>query len=261
MTSRRRRARGWSRRSSSTPPAPPPTPPPACAISTRSAPVLEKMAEIGLPLCVHGEVTAAEVDIFDREAVFIDTVLDPIRRATPGLRVVMEHITTSNGVNYVARGRRRHRRHDHHPSPDHQPQRHPRRRHPPALLLPAGGQARRPTGWRCAQAATRGDGQLLPRHRQRPAPDPSQGARLRLRRDLLGHQHAVLPRGSVRAGRGARPARSLHLAQRPGLLPAAGQRRDDHAAPAASRSPTRPRSRPPTARSRSSIPVSRCTGG
>ena len=67
-------------------------------------PVLEKMAEIGLPLCVHGEVTAAEVDIFDREAVFIDKVLDPIRKATPGLRVVMEHITTSNGVNYVSSG-------------------------------------------------------------------------------------------------------------------------------------------------------------
>jgi dihydroorotase len=64
-------------------------------------PVLERMAEIGLPLCMHGEVTDHEVDIFDREAVFIDRVLDPIRRATPGLRVVMEHITTSDGVDYV----------------------------------------------------------------------------------------------------------------------------------------------------------------
>ncbi|WP_170419077.1 dihydroorotase [Ruegeria arenilitoris] len=64
-------------------------------------PVLDRMAEIGLPLCVHGEVTDAEIDIFDREAVFIDRVLDPIRKATPGLRVVMEHITTSNGVDYV----------------------------------------------------------------------------------------------------------------------------------------------------------------
>ncbi|WP_299350153.1 dihydroorotase [uncultured Shimia sp.] len=63
--------------------------------------VLEKMAEIGLPLCVHGEVTDAEIDIFDREAVFIDRVLDPIRRATPGLRVVMEHITTKDGADYV----------------------------------------------------------------------------------------------------------------------------------------------------------------
>ncbi len=64
-------------------------------------PVLEKMAEIGLPMCVHGEVTDSDIDIFDREAVFIDRVLDPIRKATPGLRVVMEHITTSNGVDYV----------------------------------------------------------------------------------------------------------------------------------------------------------------
>ena len=63
--------------------------------------VLERMAEIGLPLCVHGEVTDADIDIFDREAVFIDRVLDPIRRNTPGLRVIMEHITTKDGVDYV----------------------------------------------------------------------------------------------------------------------------------------------------------------
>jgi dihydroorotase len=63
--------------------------------------VLETMAEIDLPLCVHGEVTDADIDIFDRESVFIDRVLDPIRRATPGLRVVMEHITTSGAVAYV----------------------------------------------------------------------------------------------------------------------------------------------------------------
>ncbi len=66
--------------------------------------VLETMAEIGLPLCVHGEVTDPAVDIFDREAVFIDRVLDPIRRATPGLRVVMEHITTEEGVDYARAG-------------------------------------------------------------------------------------------------------------------------------------------------------------
>ncbi|MFY0309151.1 dihydroorotase [Leisingera sp. D0M16] len=64
--------------------------------------VLEKMAEIGLPLCTHGEVTDHDIDIFDREAVFIDRVLDPIRKATPGLRVVMEHITTKNAAEYVA---------------------------------------------------------------------------------------------------------------------------------------------------------------
>ena len=66
--------------------------------------VLDRMAEIGLPLCVHGEVTNADIDIFDREAVFIDRVLDPIRRRTPGLRVVMEHITTKDGVDYARAG-------------------------------------------------------------------------------------------------------------------------------------------------------------
>jgi len=64
-------------------------------------PTLDRMAKIGLPLCVHGEVTDPDIDIFDREAVFIDRVLDPIRRATPGLRVVIEHITTSNAVDYA----------------------------------------------------------------------------------------------------------------------------------------------------------------
>ena len=63
--------------------------------------VFERMAEIGLPLCVHGEVTDADVDIFDREAVFIDRVLDPIRQKNPDLRVIMEHITTCNAVDYV----------------------------------------------------------------------------------------------------------------------------------------------------------------
>jgi dihydroorotase len=66
--------------------------------------MLEAMAEIGLPLCVHGEVTDSDIDIFDREAVFIDRVLDPIRRRTPGLRVVMEHVTTRDGVDYVTAG-------------------------------------------------------------------------------------------------------------------------------------------------------------
>ena len=64
-------------------------------------PVLEAMAEAGCPLCVHGEVTDPEIDIFDREAVFIDRILDPVRRATPGLKVVMEHVTTRDGVEYI----------------------------------------------------------------------------------------------------------------------------------------------------------------
>ncbi len=66
--------------------------------------VLETMAQIGLPLCVHGEVVDTEVDIFDREAVFIERVLDPIRRDVPGLRVVLEHVTTRDAVDYVREG-------------------------------------------------------------------------------------------------------------------------------------------------------------
>ncbi len=64
-------------------------------------PVLERMAEIGLPLCVHGEVTDADIDIFDREAVFIDRVLKPIRKKVPDLKIIMEHVTTENAVDYV----------------------------------------------------------------------------------------------------------------------------------------------------------------
>jgi len=63
--------------------------------------VLEKMAEIGMPLCVHGEVTDPEIDIFDREAVFIDTVLAPLRDRLPGLKIILEHVTTKQGVDYV----------------------------------------------------------------------------------------------------------------------------------------------------------------
>ncbi len=64
-------------------------------------PVLERMAEIGLPMCVHGEVTTPEVDIFDREAVFIETVLDPLRKRLPELKVTMEHVTTADGIDYI----------------------------------------------------------------------------------------------------------------------------------------------------------------
>jgi len=67
----------------------------------KAMPALERMAKIGMPLCVHGEVTTPEVDIFDREAVFIETVLDPLRQRLPELKVTMEHVTTSDGVDYI----------------------------------------------------------------------------------------------------------------------------------------------------------------
>ena len=64
-------------------------------------PVLAAMERHDVPLLVHGEVTDAEVDIFDREAVFIDRHLTPIVERFPGLRVVLEHITTREGANFV----------------------------------------------------------------------------------------------------------------------------------------------------------------
>jgi dihydroorotase len=64
-------------------------------------PVLERMAKIGMPLCIHGEVTDPAVDIFDREAVFLETVLEPLRRRLPELRITLEHVTTADGIDYV----------------------------------------------------------------------------------------------------------------------------------------------------------------
>jgi dihydroorotase len=66
--------------------------------------VLERMAEIGMPLCVHGEVTTPDIDIFDREAVFIDRVLQPLVDRLPNLRVIFEHITTMQAVSFVESG-------------------------------------------------------------------------------------------------------------------------------------------------------------
>src|SRR4249919_1374315 len=65
-------------------------------------PALARMEEIGMVLCIHGEVTDPEVDVFDREAVFIDRILTPLVRDFPDLKVVLEHITTSQAAEYVA---------------------------------------------------------------------------------------------------------------------------------------------------------------
>jgi len=64
--------------------------------------VLEVMQEIGMPLLLHGEVTDPEIDIFDREAVFIDHILTPLRQRFPELKIVLEHITTRQAAEFVA---------------------------------------------------------------------------------------------------------------------------------------------------------------
>jgi dihydroorotase len=63
---------------------------------------LEVMQEVGMPFLVHGEVTDQDIDLFDREAVFIERVMRPLRRDMPGLNIVFEHITTKDAAQYVA---------------------------------------------------------------------------------------------------------------------------------------------------------------
>jgi len=71
---------------------------------SKTYPALEKMIELNLPLLIHGEVTRHEVDIYDREKVFIDEVLAPLRARYPGLKIVFEHITTRDAVEFVLAG-------------------------------------------------------------------------------------------------------------------------------------------------------------
>ena len=71
---------------------------------TNVYPVLEAMAEQNLPLLVHGEVTDADVDIFDREAIFIERILSPLMNNIPDLRIVFEHVTTKDAVDFVKDG-------------------------------------------------------------------------------------------------------------------------------------------------------------
>lgn len=69
-------------------------------------PLFEQMQKIGMPLLIHGEVTDPSVDIFDREARFIEQVMEPIRRQFPELKIVFEHITTKEAAQYVQAGNR-----------------------------------------------------------------------------------------------------------------------------------------------------------
>ncbi|MER5111645.1 dihydroorotase [Serratia marcescens] len=69
-------------------------------------PLFEQMQKIGMPLLIHGEVTDPAVDIFDREACFIEQVMEPIRQHFPELKIVFEHITTKEAAQYVQAGNR-----------------------------------------------------------------------------------------------------------------------------------------------------------
>jgi dihydroorotase len=65
-------------------------------------PALDAMQELGMPLLVHGEVTDPDIDVFDREAVFIERILEPLAQRYPNLKIVLEHVTTAQGVEFVA---------------------------------------------------------------------------------------------------------------------------------------------------------------
>ena len=71
---------------------------------TKIMPVLEMMAEIGMPLLIHGEVTDPKIDIFDREKIFIDEKLSFICKELPELKITLEHITTKCATEYVKEG-------------------------------------------------------------------------------------------------------------------------------------------------------------
>lgn len=75
----------------------------ACGVTDvrRIYPALERMQRVGMPLLIHGEVTDPAVDVFDREAVYIERSLDPLMRDFPELRIVLEHITTEEAANFV----------------------------------------------------------------------------------------------------------------------------------------------------------------
>ena len=170
---------------------------------------LEAMQELGLPLQVHGEVTHPSVDVFDREKVFIDDVMEPLRRDFPALKVVFEHITTRDAAQYVrdADGPLAATITAHHLLFNRN-----------ALFMTADGRAGVRPHYYCLpvlkrephrSGAGRSRGQrqppLLPRNRFGAASEGREGNRLRLRRLLHGGLRA---RAVCRGVRGCRPARS-----------------------------------------------------
>ena len=189
------------------------------------------------------------IDLFDREAVFIDRVLQPLRRDFPGLKIVFEHITTREAAQYVAASDARHWRR---PSP---------RTTCCSTATPSSWAAcgRTTTACRCSSArsiagrwcaaATSGIAEVLPRHRQRAARGGAEGACRRLRRLLHRAVGARAVRRGLRGGRRAGQAGRLRQLPRRRLLRPAAQPRPHHAA---ARALDAARERCPSARSSSS---------
>ena len=153
-------------------------------------PVLEEMAKQGILFLVHGEVTDPEIDIFDREAAFIERVMKPVLAQVPNLKVVFEHITTAEAARLVLEAGDNVAA-----TPSAQPQRPLGRRRAPPSFLPARTQTRNPPSGIGRRRYRREGAQILPRHRLRAARQIRQRKRLRLRRHVQRHdRHRALRR-------------------------------------------------------------------
>jgi dihydroorotase len=184
---------------------------------------LEMMQEVDMPLLVHGEVTDQDIDLFDREAVFIERVMRPLRRDFPELNIVFEHITTRDAAQYVAEAEG-----------------------PIAATITAhhllynrneifkGGinphyyclpvLKREEHRLALVTAATSGDERFFLGTDSAPHARARQGKRLRLRRLLHGPARDGAVRHRFRTGRCAGQAGSLRQPEWPGLLRPAGER-------------------------------------
>ena len=172
-------------------------------------PVLERMEQIGMVLCVHGEVTDPEVDVFDREAVFIERVLSAVVRDFPALKIVFEHITTADAADFVDELGRQHRRDGHAAASDHQPQRDLRRRACGRTLIACRSPSARSTGWRCARPRPPARAKFFLGTDSAPHAREAKEIGMRLRRHL---QRAVRARklcDGVRGRGRARPVRGF----------------------------------------------------
>jgi hypothetical protein len=191
--------------------------------------VLARMEERDVVLQVHAEATGDDVDPFDRESVFIERELVPLVARHPRLRVVLEHVTTCAGVEFVrsAPGRVGATITPQHLLYNRARRPVPRRTATPPLL-PAGPEARaRPAGAR--RGGHLGRCALFPGHGQRAARALREGDSLRLRGHFLGagRDRAVCTR--LRRGRAPREPRGIRQSQRRGLLRACAEPRDDPA--------------------------------
>ena len=161
--------------------------------------------------------------------MFIERVLDPIRRATPGLRVVMEHITTAEAVAYLRAGdKKRPRRDDHRPAPHARPQRDLRRAVSGRTIICLPVLKRGTHREALVALATSGFDRVFLGTDSAAASDPCQGSRMLRGGVFHGPRGDGVSCGALRRSGRARPAGGVHVAQRAGVLPpAANEARDD----------------------------------